>query len=202
MKQFHNNFWMTFSVYVYQRLSFILPAEFRLNYGRDMSQVFRDCCRRAYLRKGNVGVLGELVAGTFDLLINAVRAGITALIDDNRRMLVLLMISMVGTGAGAYAAFADLQGNEWPGPIFMVVIFTFALGFLRPSSSWLTGLLIGLMFPVMHFVARNKGWEIAHPTGGSSPYWASLALIPALIGSTFGAVSRSVLDHIVSRFEQ
>ena len=96
MKQFHDIFWLTFSVHVYQGLFCTLPTEFRRDHGRDMLQVFRDCCRHAYRNKGSVGVLGELVVSTFDLLINAIRERITALFSDNRRMFAGLTISMLG----------------------------------------------------------------------------------------------------------
>src|SRR5688572_11276892 len=161
MKEFHNSFWLTSSLQVYQGLFFTLPKEFRQHHAHDMSQVFRDCCRHAYRYKGSVGVCVELAAGTSDLLTNAIRERLTAFFNDVRRMLVLLSISMVAISGGVYAAFADLRNDELPGPMFMVVIVTFALGFLRPSCFWLTGLLVGSMLPVMHFIARTNGWELS-----------------------------------------
>lgn len=57
------------SVRVYQLLVWTYPAEFRRTYGRDMAQVFGDCCRVAYVQRGVAGVaalwlgtLGDLVA--------------------------------------------------------------------------------------------------------------------------------------------
>ena len=50
-----------------------LPKEFREHHSSEMSQVFRDCCRHAYRHKGVFGLSIEVIAGTFDLLINAVR---------------------------------------------------------------------------------------------------------------------------------
>lgn len=196
MRQFQGGFWLGFSVQVYQRLLIILPAEFRQHYAQEMAQVFRDCCSHAYRSGGSIGVLGEFVVSTFDLLANAIKERISALVNDDRRMLVLLTISIVAITAGAYAAFADLKRDEWPGPIFMVVIFTFALGFLRPSSAWLTGVLVGSMVPMMHFIAGANGWEMAPPIDDPPSVWRFMALIPSFTGSTLGVVFRRVVNRL------
>jgi len=201
MRHFQEGFWLGFSIQVYQRLLITLPNEFRQDYAQDMAQVFRDCCRHAYRCGGSMGVLSELVAGTFDLLINAARERITAFFRDDRRVLTLTAISLIAVIGGVYAALADLQNEEWPGPLYMVVIFTFALGFLRPSNFWLTGLLVGAMLPVMHFISHANSWELYHSPDDPTAISGFLALIPALMGSIFGAVFRLVMNRLSTRFQ-
>jgi hypothetical protein len=57
-----------FSVKVYQVLLDMYPTKFRREYGPYMSQVFRDCCLRAFRQNGTKGVLKLWVLTLFDLL--------------------------------------------------------------------------------------------------------------------------------------
>lgn len=200
VKQFSDGFWVIFSARLYQGLIFTLPKEFRQNYAAEMSRVFRDCCRYAYEHRGIFGVLSELIASVFDLITNAFKERVMTLLNDNRRLSFLLITGILAASGGLFAAFADLRKEEVPGPVFMVVIFTFVLGFFRPSCFWFSGLIVGLMMPMIHFIARVKGWEIAYPNDDSTPIWSFWILIPALLGSILGAVFRWCLNRIRNRY--
>lgn len=165
-----------------------------------MTQVFRDCCRDAYRRKGFLGVLGEFMRGTFDLIFNAMKERVMTLVNDERGLLLLLATAALAIAGGLVAAFADLRNDDVQGPALLVLIFSFALGIARPSSFWLSGLLVGLMLPTIHFIARLKGWQINYPTDSSTPFWSFLALIPAFIGGVSGAIFRLILTYVRNRF--
>lgn len=194
------DFWLLLSARLYQSLIFTLPKEFRQNYAAEMTQVFRDCCRRAYSRKGIWGVLGELITGTFDLLINSVKERLMTLFSDEKQLLIFVLTAILAIAGGLLAALADLRNDDVQAPVLLVLIFAFALGFIRPSSFWFSGLLIGLMMPVIHFLAQLKGWDIKYPTDASTPFWAFLALIPAFIGAVSGAVFRLFVNYVWNRF--
>ncbi|MGH9948650.1 MAG: hypothetical protein ACRD6X_15845 [Pyrinomonadaceae bacterium] len=201
MKRFQENVWLVFPMRFYHGLIITLPKEFREKYEREMVQVFRECCRDAYGYRGGFGVMSELARSTFDLLVNAVKERFASLVSDDRRMLALLTISVVAVVGGLYAAFAELRSDEVPGSVFMVFLFSFVLGFLRPSSFLLTGFLVGFMLPVMHFVVRMEGRVLPDQTDAFTPIWGFLMLIPALVGSISGGVFRSLSNYVSNRFE-
>src|SRR5689334_116093 len=63
---------ITVSERLYRRLLRAYPAAFRHQYGAQMAQVFRDCCRTAYQRSGTGGVLQLWIPTLGDLVRNAV----------------------------------------------------------------------------------------------------------------------------------
>lgn len=201
MKRFTDaDFWLTFSARLYRSLIFFLPKEFRQNYAAEMTQVFRDCCRDAYRRSGFTGILGELASGTFDLMFNAMKERImTPAGGDERGLLLLLITAALAIAAGLFAAFADLRNDDVQASVLLVLIFSFALGAMRPRSFWLSALLTGLMLPTIQFVARSKGWEVKYPTDAWTPFWSFLVLIPALIGAGSGAIFRLIINYVWNR---
>lgn len=201
MKRGQDSFWTAFSLEVYRAFFFALPGEFRRQHERDMLQVFRECCRDAHAQKGWIGILEELVGGVFDLLINSLKARFTAFVSDDRRMLVLLSICFVAVTGGVYAALADLRNDDFPGPTFLVVIFTFALGFLRPSSSLLTGLLVGSTLPVLRYLAISNVETGSYIADDSNWIIGLFFLIPAISGSAFGAIFRLLVNRLSTRLE-
>jgi hypothetical protein len=60
-----------FSVWLYRRLLVAYPQSFRLRYGAQMVQVFRDCCREATTTDGNVGLLRYWLIALGDLIVSA-----------------------------------------------------------------------------------------------------------------------------------
>ncbi|MGH9947023.1 MAG: hypothetical protein ACRD6X_07495 [Pyrinomonadaceae bacterium] len=202
MKDPATNFWFSFSTRLYQSLIFSLPKSFRQKYAAEMEQVFRDCCRDAYKKKGIVGLCGELLISISDLLVNSVKERIMTLINDERGFLLLLLTATFAIGGGLVAAFADLRNNDVQGPVLLIFIFSFILGAIRPKSFWLSGLLVGLMMPLIHLAAQVYDWKVNYSTDSSTAYWSFLALIPALTGSSFGALFRLILNYIWSQFRQ
>ena len=163
-----------------------------------MSRVFRDCCRDAYLDKGYFGVVAEFTNSVFDLLSGAVKERVLILINDKHSIL-FLSTALLAIAGGATAAFANLRADETPNPLLLILIFSFVLGFIYPRRFWVSGSLIGLMMPAIHFLAFARGWQVDYPTDSSTPLWAFLTLIPALLFSFAGASLRLILKYIWSR---
>ena len=57
------------SVWLYSRLLVAYPQPFRQEYGGQMSQVFRDCCREAAATNGNIGLTHYWLIAFGDLVI-------------------------------------------------------------------------------------------------------------------------------------
>ena len=68
----------------YHRLLVVYPATFRRQYGSQMMQVFLDCCRAAYQKRGSWGVLRLWIFVLGDLLINAIAEQLSARIQRLR----------------------------------------------------------------------------------------------------------------------
>jgi hypothetical protein len=70
---------------LYRRLLHAYPAAFRHQYGAQMAQVFRDCCRAAYQRSGTRGVLQLWLPTLGDLVRNATAEHASVLRERVRR---------------------------------------------------------------------------------------------------------------------
>lgn len=198
MKQSPANLWLVLSARIYQSLIFTLPKKFRQNYASEMTRVFRNCCRDAYHRRGYSGIVGELTSSVLDLVINAVKERILILV--NKANLSFFLMTTTAIAAGIFAALVNLRGNDTPNPLLLILTFSFALGFIHPRSFWFSGSLIGLMMPTIHFLALVRGWQVDYPTDSSTPLWAFLTLIPALLSSVVGAGFRLILNYLWNRF--
>lgn len=199
MKQSPANLWLVLSARIYESLIFTLPKEFRQNYAPEMTWVFRNCCRDAYHCRGFYGIVGELTSSVLDLVINAVKERILILVNDKANLSFFLMTT-TAIAAGIFAALVNLRGNDTPNPLLLILTFSFALGFIHPRSFWFFGSLIGLMVPAIHFLALVRGWQVNYPTDSSTPLWAFLTLIPALLSSVVGAGFRLILNYLWNRF--
>ena len=200
MKQSTADSWLVLSERLYKILIFTLPKEFRQNYTSEMTRVFRDCCRDAYHHQGFSGIVGELASSVFDLIINAAKERFSNLVNNKSNPSFFLITTILAVTVGAFAAFTDLHNDETPTPLLLVLTFSFALGFIHPRSFWLSGFLIGLMMPLIHFLALVRGWQVDYPTDSSTPLWAFLALIPASLSSVAGAGFRLILNRLQNRF--
>lgn len=165
-----------------------------------MTLVFRDCCRDAYRRAGFYGIIGELSSGVLDLIVNAAKERILILIGDKVDRSFFLATAVSAVAAGLFAAFTDLRNNGTETPLLLILTFSFVLGFIHPRIFWLSGLLIGLMMPAIHFIALVRGWRVEYPNDSTTPLWAFLTLIPAVTGSIAGAGFRLILKIISGRF--
>ena len=70
---------------LYQRLLGAYPADFRHQYGTQMTQVFLDCCRMAYQQNGIRGVLQLWIPTLGDLISNAIAEHVSTLMLRLRR---------------------------------------------------------------------------------------------------------------------
>lgn len=63
---------ITLTVRMYRWLLGACPPGFRRDYGREMAQVFRQCCQDAYRQRGRRGVLHLWLPTLIDLLIGVI----------------------------------------------------------------------------------------------------------------------------------
>jgi hypothetical protein len=200
MKRPVADFWLILSTWVFKSLIFTLPKEFRQNYTTEMTVVFRDCCREAYHRNGFPGIFSELAKSVLDLVINAAKERIFILVNNKSSLSFFLITTVLAIAGGVSAGVANLYNDETPKPLLLILGFGFALGFIHPRIFWLSGLLIGLMMPAIHFLAFVGGWHVNYPTDSMTPLWAFITLIPALLFSLIGAGSRMILKYILKLF--
>ncbi len=66
----------------YQLLLAAYPSKFRRIYGRQMAQVFRDCCRDAYQQGGSGSVIVLWIVALYDLGTNALGEHVSTLVHD------------------------------------------------------------------------------------------------------------------------
>jgi hypothetical protein len=196
MKHSFADFWLLLSTWIFKSVIFTLPREFRQNYSTEMTLVFRDCCREAYHRKGFFGIFSELTNSVLDLVINAVKERIFILVNDKSSLSFFLITTILAIGGGISAAITDLHNDETPTPLLLIIGFSFVLGFVHPRIFWLSGLLIGLMMPAIHFLAFVRGWQVNYPTDYLTPLWAFIIIIPSLLCSVAGAGIRLISKHI------
>ena len=62
----HSQWALAISDRLYHLLLLAYPARFRRAYGRDMEQLFRDCCRDAYGQNGALGLIGLWLPTLFE----------------------------------------------------------------------------------------------------------------------------------------
>src|SRR5947209_15891374 len=79
---------------LYQWLLVAYPATFRQQYGSQMTQVFLDCCRKAYQRNGTRGVLSLWIPTLGDLITTAIAEHISTLIQKLRRQRALFNVQV------------------------------------------------------------------------------------------------------------
>lgn len=200
MKRSLAEFWLVLSTCIFKSLIFTLPKEFRQNYTTEVTLVFRDCCREAYYNKGFLGIISELTNSILDLVINAAKERIFILVNDTSKLSFFLITTVLAMAGGVTAAIANLYNDETPKPLLIILVFSFALGFIHPRIFWFSGLLIGLMMPAIHFLAFARGWHVNYPTDSMTPVWAFITLIPALLFSLIGAGIRMTLKYIQKLF--
>jgi len=108
------------SDWLYRLLLHAYPATFRECYGGEMAQVFRECCREAYRRRGAVGLAGLWARTLSDLVISAIDQHIVGgsgmflkrLFDITLALAALIVLAPI------LAAIAILIKLDSRGPVF------------------------------------------------------------------------------------
>jgi len=107
------------SDWLYRLLLRIYPREFRHTYGPQMAQVFRDCCREAYQRRGSVSLVGLWARTLNDLLISAIDEHLGGRGMILKRLFdITLALAALITLAPVLAGIAILIKLHSRGPVF------------------------------------------------------------------------------------
>jgi len=169
---------------LYRGLLHAYPPEFRLRYGIEMNQVFRDQLRDTLSEQGIGGLLMFCTRTAWDLCTSIPRERFTL------RSLGGLLCLAAALGFALYATYIDRHNLDEVYPTLMVVLVgSFVLGLLRPRHAWRWAIIIGLGVPFF-------GPLPALPARLASPgRWAMLGvlLIPGLIGAYTGSILRSAV---------
>ncbi len=99
---------VAFCTRLYPILLVAYPADFRRTYGPQMGQVFRDCCRDTYQRRGSRGLVALCLTTLGDLLVSACAERITRAMTELRheterqgdRSMAVATVSNVAVGKG------------------------------------------------------------------------------------------------------
>jgi len=169
---------------LYRGLLHAYPPEFRLRYGAEMNQAFRDQLRDTLSRQGTLGFLTFCMRIAWDLCTSIPRERFT--LRSLRGMLCLA----AALGFATYATHVDRHNVDEVYPTLTVVLVgSFVLGMLRPRWAWRWAIIIGMGVPFF-------GPLLALPARLASPgRWAMLAvlMIPGLIGAYAGSILRSAV---------
>lgn len=162
------------------------PRPFRMRFGVEMTQVFRDEWRATLARGSWRAWLGLIGRTSGDLLMNATRERLATLSPLSAACLIAAL------GVGVLAGYVDRHNAHETYPTLAVMLVgSFALGLAQPHWPWRWALLIALFVPFYGPVA-TLGTRLATP--GS---WAMLAvaLVPGLIGAYGAALLRRAVTH-------
>jgi hypothetical protein len=89
---------------------------------------------------------------------------------------------------GVIAGYCDLHTDEVIAAAFLILVFTFILGFLDPGKAWLYSLIIGSSILVTYALAGPL--NIVPKDTNVKITETLIALIPAFIGGYTGALTR------------
>jgi hypothetical protein len=171
------------SAFLYSCLLAMYPPSFRKRFGDEMRLVFRDMCQSAIRDRGAIGLAKVWRLTLVDLPKSAV-AERWAVLDKWAALLLL-----VGIADGLFAAYVDYHNDEVQAPVLVILVCTCLLGLIRPKGAWKWALAVGLGVPACHIGGRWLGYAGPYPVKPND-YASIIALIPAFIGSYFGALMR------------
>jgi hypothetical protein len=97
------------SVWLYSRLLVAYPQPFRQEYGGQMSQVFRDCCREAAATNGNIGLTHYWLIAFGDLVVSALAERRQEELHMTRALWIRIGSLSAIIGGGIAAVFAGLS---------------------------------------------------------------------------------------------
>ena len=142
---------MRLSSAIYRLLLYLYPRDFRRDYGELMLQLFGDCCRDSYARKGVWGLIGLWWQAIPELVVRVIIERIRAMRENKLSRLTLCAL-FLAVALGGWLAYADSRTNDTGIVAGLLLIFAAALGFMRPQRVALLALLIGLCIPVAHII--------------------------------------------------
>ena len=95
--------------------------------------------------------------------------------------------------------WVDLHSAEVQWSVLFLLLFSCLLGLASPGAAWLWAAIVGLSVPAAHLLARLTGISpIVPPTHFG---WTFLALIPAYVGASTGAIVRVLWNSVQHRLE-
>lgn len=95
---------------------------------------------------------------------------------------------------GCIIGYLNLHNNEVQPAVLAILVFTALLSFLQPRRAWLWAILLGLSVMLSYFIAEAIGYHAPPPD--PNIFATLIALIPACIGATLGAVLRRLTIHV------
>jgi hypothetical protein len=146
---------------IYRALLALYPADYRLEYGVWMVQVFRDVSRDVYRRQGLAGLVFWWCATLFDLIRTVVEQRRKSTMSKSTLIELTGIFLIVGGVCAAIAAISQLQQDPYNQFLLYAVIF------ILPAY-----MLIGL---------GNVG--LALRNGDAAGVWGRLALIVSGVGA-------------------
>jgi len=172
---------MAIAVRTYRLSLRLYPAPFRLRFGMELEQTFRDACRAARRNRGWLGLVAFLGPAFVDVVWTAYQEGKAAV----RKALTLVGLVLAALALGLGIALVDASPGWDDTGISAAALFAacFLLGAVKPRHPWLWAVAVGLWIPLLTIVP--------HP---ESPNYATLlALVFALTGAYAGAATRKML---------
>ena len=173
---------VTVSVRIYERLLAVCPADFRREYGRAMTQLFRDQCRDAWSEAQVRGLAG---------------LWLRALLDLAKTSLVEHLANLNRKGSVCKKAFRALCADpELRAAFFRTFAAVFAAAFI--CSAIITYLTPRLYFSTTKLEVR-KDWQDAPVTKGPGQGQASQLLDPYSAITQFRIItSWRVLSQVIT----
>jgi len=173
---------------IYRLLLLAYPADFRREFGDDMTQVFRTRARTA----GAFAQRARFWRRTLtDWIASAARERIASLTPYG------IMLVLVALGFGLFAAYVDFNNDEVQAPVLVVLVASFILGVAQPRQAWRWPLIVALCLPLTREIAPLFGLYPKLPATPNN-FATLLALIPAFIGAYSGVAvrlfGRAILD--------
>jgi hypothetical protein len=176
---------------VYRLLLMIYPANYRREFGREMSLAFHDYCRRTVRQKGVYGLFQIWLITGVDLVATALMERLTEVREMSSHS-VARLLGAIGTLGGLYAAIVGVVwlavGEQTPDslpflPFYTIAIAIGCLGLFLKSDSLgpdarfgaavaFIGMAMGTVGMVLMLLEQDGGWLmwfigalLLHPLG-------------------------------------
>jgi hypothetical protein len=94
---------------------------------------------------------------------------------------------------GVLAGWADIKVGDLLFTAMIVLAACIVLGFLRPSRPWRWVLIIGVMIPVIEWLAY---YFLSQKPERAQIYESFLAFMPGIAGAYGGALGRGVVNNL------